>query len=111
MNQAAVALKNEKTFDPNRLLNVLKENLHLPDDKALCQELNIAPGVMQHIRSRKIPLSGLLLLRMAEVGNQDVGDLRHLMGDRRKKIRLAIPGGSLGILQRREQPNKACSVN
>jgi hypothetical protein len=111
MNQNAVSSQNQESFDPNRLLNVLMENLHVTDDKALCHRLNIAPGVMQHLRSRKIPLSGLLLLRMAEVGKQDVGDLRNLMGDRRKKIRLAIPGGSLSIYPSRVQKNKAFSVN
>jgi hypothetical protein len=111
MTQVVIRAQDEKAFDPNRLLDFLKDNLHLSDDRALCHRLDMAPVVLQHIRARKTPLGGLLLLRMAEVAKCDVVDLRQLMGDRRKKIRVTIPGGILRASSRNEHRDHKLSAD
>jgi hypothetical protein len=86
---------DRKVYDPDHLLNTFKHNLKLPDDAALCHRLDMAPSVLQSIRSRTMPLGAWLLMRMSEVSELDVAQLRALMGDRRKRIRVAVPHGSV----------------
>jgi len=81
---------DRKTYDPSRLLNVFKDKLQLTDDAMLCHKLGVSPLVIQNIRAHTLPVGAWLLMRMSEVSNLDVKELRILLGDRRKKIRMAI---------------------
>lgn len=79
----------EQTYNPNRLLDSLLQNMQLKNDAALSRMLEVAPPLISKIRHRRLPVSASLLMRMHEVTNMSIGDLRFLMGDRRNKYRLS----------------------
>ena len=83
----------EQTYNPNRLLDSLLQNMRLKNDAALSRMLEVAPPVISKIRHRRLPVSASVLMRMHEVTNISIGDLRFLMGDRRNKYRLSDAQG------------------
>jgi hypothetical protein len=76
-------------YNPNRLLDTLIENLHLKNDAALSRALEVAPPVISKIRHHRLPVGASLLIRMHEVSDLSIRDLRYLMGDRRNKFRIS----------------------
>ncbi|GGY15505.1 hypothetical protein GJV26_27295 [Massilia dura] len=87
-------------YDPNRLLDHLVDRLHLKNDAALARMLDVAPPVISKIRHFRLAIGASLLIRMHEVSDISIGNLRILMGDRRGKFRVAfsqndVPGASL----------------
>lgn len=76
-------------YNPNRLLDTLIENLHLKNDAALSRALEVAPPVISKIRHHRLPVGASLLIRMHEVSDLSIRDLRYLMGDRRAKFRIS----------------------
>jgi hypothetical protein len=76
-------------YDPNHLLGALIEKLNLKNDAALSRALEVAPPVISKIRHRRLPVGASLLIRMHEVCNLSIKDLRELMGDRRGKFRIS----------------------
>ncbi|MBB3121767.1 hypothetical protein [Pseudoduganella violacea] len=76
-------------YNPDRLLDTLIERLGLKNDAALSRALEVAPPVISKIRHRRLPVGAALLIRMHEVSELTIRDLRYLMGDRRKKYRLS----------------------
>jgi len=76
-------------YDPNRLLDTLIEKLHLKNDAALSRALEVAPPVISKIRHNRLPVGASLLIRMHEVSEMSIRDLRYLMGDRRTKFRIS----------------------
>lgn len=83
----------QKTYDPNRLLDALIEKLNLKNDAALSRALEVAPPVISKIRHRRLPVGASLLIRMHEVSNLSIRELRDLMGDRRSKYRISEVDG------------------
>lgn len=81
-------LLNNMTYDPNKLLDALIEKLQLKNDAALSRLLEVAPPVVSKIRHRKLPVGAALLVRMHELSDVSLRDLRHLMGDQREKFRV-----------------------
>ena len=81
------------TYDPNALLDSLKDLMKLKNDAALSIALDIQPPVLSKIRHYRMPVSGAVLLRMHEVSNVSVTDLQAMMGDRRAKFRLSSAQG------------------
>jgi hypothetical protein len=77
------------TYDPNRLLDSLIERLRLKNDAALSRTLEVAPPVISKIRHKRVPVRASLLIRMHEVTNLSIRELRDLMGDRRQKYRIS----------------------
>ena len=77
------------TYDPNRLLDSLIEKLQLKNDAALSRALEVAPPVISKIRHRRLPVGASLLIRMHEISDLSIGELRRLMGDRRGKFRMS----------------------
>ena len=77
-------------YDPNRLLDHLIECLNLKNDAALARTLEVAPPVISKIRHFRLAIGPSLLIRMHEVSDISIADLRHLMGDRRGKFRVAF---------------------
>jgi hypothetical protein len=73
----------------NRLLDTLIENLRLKNDAALSRALEVAPPVISKIRHHRLPVGASLLIRMHEVSDLSIRDLRYLMGDRRAKFRIS----------------------
>jgi hypothetical protein len=80
----------KRDFDPNRLFDTLLARLRLENDAALSRALTVAQPVISKIRRRQLPVGGLMLIRMQEISNLSVQELRELMGDRRTKCRLSI---------------------
>ena len=81
------------TYNPNALLDSLKDLMKLKNDAALSLALDIQPPVLSKIRHYRMPVSGAVLLRMHEVSNVSVIDLQAMMGDRRAKFRLSSAQG------------------
>ena len=76
-------------YDPNHLLDALLGKLLLKNDAALSRALEVAPPVISKIRHRRLPVGASLLIRMHEISEWSIHDLRGLMGDRRAKFRIS----------------------
>jgi len=87
------ALSSQETYDPNNLLDSLLERMKLKNDAALSRALEVAPPVISKIRHRRLPVGASLLIRMHEVSELSIRDLRDLMGDRRSKQRVSSVQG------------------
>jgi len=83
----------ERTYDPNRLIDYLIERLNLKNDAALSRVLEVAPPVISKIRHRRLPVGASMLIRMHEETGMTVRELRDVMGDRRSKIRISDKDG------------------
>lgn len=88
-NASSNRLADQVAYDPNNLLDSLIEKLHLKNDAALSRALEVAPPVISKIRHRRLPVGASLLIRMHEVSDLSIRDLRILMGDRRDKFRIS----------------------
>lgn len=98
-------LTSHESYNPNRLLDILIERLHLKNDAALSRALEVAPPVISKIRHRRLPVGASMLIRMHEVSSLSVRELRDLMGDRRTKYRLSdAQGKPKPILDANGQP-------
>ena len=80
------SISDHVNYDPNHLLDALIEKLHLKNDAALSRALEVAPPVISKIRHRRLPVGASLLIRMHEVSELSIRELRELMGDRREKF-------------------------
>lgn len=76
-------------YDPDKLLDSLLDKLQLKNDAALSRALEVAPPVISKIRHRRLPVGASILLRMHEVSDLSLEELRDLLGDRRKKYRFS----------------------
>lgn len=76
-------------YNPDKLLDSLLSKLQLKNDAALSRALEVAPPVISKIRHRRLPVGASILIRMHEVSDLSVAELRDLLGDRRKKYRLS----------------------
>ncbi|MGV3654676.1 MAG: hypothetical protein ACO1N5_10705 [Noviherbaspirillum sp.] len=76
-------------YDPDNLLGSLRGRLNLKNDAALSRALEVAPPIISKIRHRRLPVGASLLIRMHEVTDLSIKDLRELMGDRRNKFRIS----------------------
>ena len=83
------SLADQINYDPNHLLDALIEKLHLKNDAALSRALEVAPPVISKIRHRRLPVGASLLIRMHEVSELSIRELRELRGDRREKFRIS----------------------
>src|ERR1700710_1292962 len=88
-DDAQILSAKEIQYDPDRLLDALIEKLHLKNDAALSRALEVAPPVISKIRHRRLPVGASLLIRMHEVTDLSIAELRGLMGDRRNKFRIS----------------------
>ena len=79
----------DRVYDPNRLLDTLIQHLNLKNDAALSRALEVAPPVISKIRHHRLPVGASLLIRMHEVSELSIKELRRLMGDRRAKFRIS----------------------
>src|SRR4051794_5253049 len=87
--QQAHELTSQVTYNPDNLLDSLIERLNLKNDAALSRALEVAPPVISKIRHRRLPVGASLLIRMHEVTDLSIKELRTLMGDRRNKFRIS----------------------
>ncbi|MBK4736130.1 hypothetical protein [Noviherbaspirillum pedocola] len=93
MDQSSTTPRNPGAYNPDNLLDTLLSMLHLKNDAALSRALEVAPPVISKIRHRRLPVGASMLIRMHEVSNLPIRELRDLMGDRRQKYRLSDAQG------------------
>ena len=86
-------LVSQEGYDPNRLLDALIQKLGLKNDATLSRALEVRPPVISKIRHRTLPVGASLLIRMHEVTDLSIRELRELMGDRRKRMRISDVDG------------------
>ncbi len=82
-------LSDDPAYDPNRLLDCLLAKLELRNDAGLSRALEVEPPVISKIRHRRLPVGAAILIRMHEVSELSIKELRELMGDRRDKFRMS----------------------
>jgi plasmid maintenance system antidote protein VapI len=80
---------DQQPYDPDQLLATLLVKLNLKNDAALSRALEVAPPVISKIRHRRLPVGASMLIRMHEVTELSIRDLRRMMGDRRKRFRIS----------------------
>jgi hypothetical protein len=66
-------------YDPNRVLDAVIARLRLKNDAALSRVLEVAPPVISKIRHNTLPIGATILLRMHEVSDLSIRELRALM--------------------------------
>lgn len=96
------ALSSQESYNPNHLLDTLRERMKLKNDAALSRALEVAPPVISKIRHRTLPVGASLLIRMHEVTDLSIRELRELMGDRRKRMRISEADGRPKKLEEEE---------
>lgn len=74
-------------YDPNRLIDALLERLAAKNDAALSRLLGVEAPTISKIRHQRLAVGPTLLLRMHEVSQFSIDELRALMGDRRARQR------------------------
>lgn len=89
MSSYKTPLPDEPSYDPNNLLDRLIAKLNLKNDAALARSLEVAAPVISKIRHRRLPVGASMLIRMHEISDISIADLRELMGDRRIKFRIS----------------------
>ncbi|MBC7415713.1 MAG: hypothetical protein H7327_12360 [Herminiimonas sp.] len=77
------------TYDPNQLLDMLLLRLELKNDAALSRALDVARPVLAGIRRGTVGIGAWLLLRISEISGLSIADLRQMMGDQRRRLRVA----------------------
>jgi hypothetical protein len=93
LNQSQAGTDQKLDYNPGRLLDTLLSMLHLKNDAALSRALEVAPPVISKIRHLRLPVGASLLIRMHEVSDLTIAELRALMGDRRTKFRISDKHG------------------
>jgi hypothetical protein len=66
-------------YDPNRVLDAIIEKLQLKNDAALSRALEVAPPVISKIRHNTLPIGATILIRMHEISDFSIRELRALM--------------------------------
>lgn len=74
--------------DPGALLDHLHKHLNLKNDAALSRLLEVQPPVVSKLRHGRLPVGPTMLIKMHEVSDIEIRELRRLMGDRRKHFRM-----------------------
>lgn len=67
-------------YNPNHLLDILLGKLQLKNDAALSRALEVAPPVISKIRHHRLPIGAALLIRMHEVSDMPIRELKSLAG-------------------------------
>ena len=78
------------SYDSNHLLDSILDKLHLADDTALCEALDVDESVIADLRELRREVDAALLIRMHELTDISLAGLRNILGDRRRKSRFAV---------------------
>ncbi|WP_199710626.1 hypothetical protein [Noviherbaspirillum cavernae] len=100
-------------YDPNRLLDALRERMQLNSDSALSRKLKVTKSIIHDIRHGRLPVAGSMLIWMSETTGISVPELRVLLGDRRTKARVSVAiahDDSMRETRHRPMHNSASSV-
>lgn len=77
------------SYDSNHLLDSILDKLHLADDAALCEALDVDESVISDLRELRREVDAALLIRMHELTDISIVGLRNILGDRRRRARFA----------------------
>ena len=77
--QQSHELTSQVTYNPDNLLDSLIERLNLKNDAALSRALEVAPPVISKIRHNTLPIGATILIRMHEISDFSIRELRELM--------------------------------
>lgn len=69
----------DPNYAPEWLLNEVRATLDLKNDAALCRVLDVEPPVIRKVRNKNTPIGAPLLIRIHEVSNLSIHDLRRSM--------------------------------
>jgi len=76
-------------YDPNRLFDALASWLGATTDKVLSRRLRLSPAVIDAIRCGRVPVRASILAAIAERAGRSIDELRCVLGDRRRKMRMS----------------------
>ena len=66
-------------YNPNKVLDAIIEKLDLKNDAALSRALEVAPPVISKIRHCTLPIGATILLRMHEISDFSIRELREFI--------------------------------
>lgn len=81
--------KNTKSYNPGALLGALISGMGLKNDAALARVLMVPPSVVCKIRSKQMPVSDAMLVRIHDTTGIAIDDLREKMGVKPPVLRAA----------------------
>lgn len=81
----AKTLPTTVSYYPDNLLDAIIAKLKLKNDAALSRALKVAPPVISKIRHRTLPVGATILLRMHDVSDFSIRELRALMASPKKR--------------------------
>ena len=84
-------------YDPNRVLDAIIQKLRLKNDAALSRVLEVAPPVISKIRHHTLPIGATILLRMHEVSDFSIRELRARLRHVRVEDALAEWSGEIRV--------------
>jgi transcriptional regulator with XRE-family HTH domain len=98
-------IQQPPVYNPDQLLKMLLTRLELKSNAALCRVLDVSPPLINRIRQGKSAISAPLLIRMHDISGISIRELRHMMGDRRRRFRISekyfMPSEDAAIAMRR----------
>lgn len=80
-------------YDAAGLLDQLRARLGVASDAQLARRLDVRAPIISKIRHRRQAVTAAFLVRTHEETGIEVGELRRMLGDRRRGWRLAPQGG------------------
>lgn len=76
-----------QSYSPVALLDLLKRHFSAKNDAQLARSLELDPAVICRVRQGLLPISGALVIRAHELTGLSIGEIRAVMGDRRRMFR------------------------
>lgn len=73
-------------YDPALLLDALLRKLELSTDKELASLIGVNPSVISKIRKHRTAVSPGILIRVNELTNVAIGDIKAIIGERRTAL-------------------------
>lgn len=87
-----IAAQQKENAGINHLLDLLIQKLRLKNDCQLSRELLVSHSVISRLRVGNLAITALVLLRMHEVSDISIRDLRMLMGDTDERLARVVKG-------------------
>ena len=74
-------------YDQARLLDTLLAHFKLKRDSELAEKLSMSRPFISKLRHGQLPIGAAILIRIHEASDLSISELRHILGDRRKRFR------------------------
>lgn len=72
-------------YNPALLLDALLRKLELSTDKELARVIGVTPSMISKIRTHSAPVSPGILIRINELTNVAIADIKAIIGERRTR--------------------------